>query len=276
MRALVVANGTVVIREVEDPRPKPDEVLVHVKAFSLNRGEVKAVLSASDGFRPGWDVAGVDDDGRRVVGMVRNSAWAELVAVPRRALAELPEYLSFEDAATLPIAGLTALRSLEYASPLLGRRVCVTGASGGVGKFATQLAKLGGAEVTEVRALEKSDRQFDVILESVGGASLANALHSVAAGGIVVSFGNSANEATTFDVRPFFLRGRATLRGLIIFDEVDHEPFAPRGLRYLADLIARGELKTEIASVRNWDEVQTSMEELRERKMTGKAVLKIA
>lgn len=275
MRALVVSQSKLQIREVADPEPRSDEVLVNVKAFSLNRGEVRGVASASDGTVPGWDVAGVDDEGRRVVGIVRKGAWAEKVAVRRTAMGELPDGVTFEDAATLPVAGLTALRALQYASPLLGKRVCITGASGGVGMFAMQLAGLGGAQARGVRALENANEQFDVILDSVGGTSLANALHSVAPGGIVVSFGNSANEPTTFDVRPFFLRGRATLRGLIIFDEVEHEPFAPRGLAYLASLVGSGALKTEIASVRNWDEVQTSIDELRDRKMTGKAVLRI-
>lgn len=307
MRALVAAPQTeakLEIREVEDPRPRSNEALVRVRAFSLNRGEVKAIGGAADGFRPGWDVAGVVEQpaedgsgpraGVRVVGMVRGAAWAELVAVPTRTLAALPDEVSFEDASTLPVAGLTALRCLEIGGPLLGRRVLVTGAAGGVGRFAVQLAHLGGAHVTGVvgsagrgeglrelgaselvTRIESDGPQFDLILESVGGASLAAAFARIAPGGMIVSFGNSSNEPTTFDVRPFFLRGRARLYGFIIFDEVEHTPFAPAGLAYLASLVARGALRTEVASVRSWNEAAAALAELRDRRVNGKTVLRI-
>ena len=85
-----------------------------------------------------------------MVGIVQSGAWAERVAVPVEHLAELPEAVSFEQASTLPVAGLTALRSLELGGFIVGKRVLVTGASGGVGRFAIQLAKLAGAHVTAV------------------------------------------------------------------------------------------------------------------------------
>ena len=73
--------------------------------------------------------------GARVVGLLPSGAWAELVAVPTNSLAELPESVSFELAATLPVAGLTALYALETGGGLIGRSVLVTGASGGAGNF---------------------------------------------------------------------------------------------------------------------------------------------
>lgn len=307
MRALVAApqsESKLEIRQVADPQPLSNEALVRVRAFSLNRGELKAIGGAADGFRPGWDVAGIVEraaadgtgpaEGARVVGFVRGAAWAELVAVPTRTLAPLPDDVSFEDASTLPIAGLTALRCLEIGSPLLGRRVLVTGAAGGVGRFAIQLAHRAGAHVTGVIGspergeglrelgadelvlrIEPDGPHFDLILESVGGSSLAAAFARVATGGTIVSFGNSSNEQTTFDVRPFFLRSRAKLYGFIIFEEVLHTPFAPRALEYLASLVASGALKTEVSSVRSWSEAATSLAELRDRKIAGKAVLTV-
>ena len=125
MRAVVVDPSSAdhfVIREFPAPAPLPDEAVVRVNAISLNRGEVRYALSAPAGRRPGWDLAGVVEQaaangagpkaGQRVVGMLNVGSWAQRVAVPTNALAELPENVSFAQAATLPVAGLTALHSM--------------------------------------------------------------------------------------------------------------------------------------------------------------------
>jgi NADPH2:quinone reductase len=123
MRAVVVdkqTTGRRTIREVPVPQPTASEALVRVAAVSLNRGETRTALSAAaDGWRPGWDLAGVVEHaaadgsgppaGTRVVGLVPAGAWAERVAVSTQALATLPDMVSFAQAATLPVAGLTAL-----------------------------------------------------------------------------------------------------------------------------------------------------------------------
>ena len=161
MRALVSKQAApfAELAEVPDPTPRPDEALVEVKAFSLNRGETRRLQTLEAGTVTGWDLAGTVRQpahdggpaaGARVVGLVNPGAWAELVAVKLEHLAELPEGISVEQAATLPVAGLTALRALEVAGFVLEKRVLVTGASGGVGRFAIQLANLAGAHVTGI------------------------------------------------------------------------------------------------------------------------------
>ncbi len=142
IRAVVVdpaVEGRLVIKEVPAPSATQSDALVRVKAISLNLGETRnALTEAPAGWRPGWDFAGVVEKaaadgsgpkaGARVVGMVFQGSWAELLAVPESFLAELPDSVSFEQAATLPVAGLTALYGLERNGSILERKVLITGA----------------------------------------------------------------------------------------------------------------------------------------------------
>src|SRR5438270_4538320 len=194
------------LRDVAEPEAASDEVIVAVQAFSLNRGELSLLKSRPEGWRPGQDIAGIV--GTRIVGLVDSAGWAQRVAVSTKRLAVLPDTVSFAAAATLPVAGRTALRTVRLGESLLGRRVLITGAAGGVGQFAVQLAALAGAEVTGIvgrpeRAaglrelgaaavitdIQKADGLFDLILESVGGSSLAAAVRLVAPEGTIVVLG---------------------------------------------------------------------------------------
>jgi NADPH2:quinone reductase len=282
------------LEEAPDPRPGPGETLVEVRAVSLNRGEVRRLPARAEGTIPGWDVAGVTADGTRVVGLADQGAWAERAVVPRHRLVELPGHVSFEAAATLPVAGLTAIRALEVAGPLLGRRVLVTGAAGGVGRFAVQLAKRAGAHVTGVvrnaeraagleelgadeliTALEPDGEPFDLLLESVGGASLAAALARVAPGGTVVAFGASSPEPTTFDTSRFYNRGGARLYGLRVFDELERRRSARRDLTLLVSELAASRLDPQIGLTTSWRDAETALAALMDRRVAGKAVLTI-
>ncbi|MEC3980523.1 quinone oxidoreductase family protein [Amycolatopsis sp. H20-H5] len=182
MISALVCTGkadNVELRQVSPPVPEPGELLVAVRAVSVNRGELHRLADpANAGWRPGWDFAGEVlaaantspgagwlTPGTRVFGMCANGSWAERIAVPSSQLARVPNGLSWARAAALPVAGLTALRTLRLASPpgvtgwvtapaglggLIGCRVLVVGAAGGVGRFAVRLAALAGAEVTAV------------------------------------------------------------------------------------------------------------------------------
>ena len=307
MRALVArpsAPHGIELAEVDAPAPALNEVVVDVRAVSLNRGEARYLPRRQEGTVHGWDVAGVvrqpaadgsgPGEGARVVGLVDEGAWAERAAVRTDRLAELTDGVSFEDASTLPVAGLTALRALAVAGSVLGRRVLVTGAAGGVGRIAVQLAHRGGAHVTGVaRDPERAEgltalgadevihdltpegEPFDVLLESVGGASLAAALSRVAPAGIVIAFGVSSGEPTTFDVRTFYNRRGARLYGLRVFDELDRHQSAVRDLRFLADEVAAGRLDTQISLTTSWREAGPALEALIERRVKGKAVLTV-
>jgi NADPH2:quinone reductase len=304
-RAVVVdpeAPGRLVIRSVPDPTPDRGEAIVRVHAISLNRGEVRRSGTAEAGWRPGWDLAGVVEHmaangsgprvGARVVGFLPEGAWAERVAVPTNALAELPDKVTFSQAATFPVAGLTALLALGKGGPLLGHRVLVTGATGGVGDFAVQLARLGGAHVTatvrradqvpSVRQLGAHDvlvgdeiaptPKYDLVIESVGGRTLGTALAALQRGGVCVTLGVSASPEVTFNARDFFVTGRSTLYGFYLFTEFGNEP-ASVGLRRLADLVADGQLVPHISLERPWKEIGQVAQDLMARRFPGKAVL---
>jgi NADPH:quinone reductase-like Zn-dependent oxidoreductase len=195
------------LQEIEKPKPKDDEVLVKVRATSVNPAEWYAMVgiivarAGSGWLRPknprlGTDFSGVVQTvgaavtdfkpGDEVYGG-RSGAFAEYICV-KNSIAIKPRNVSFEQAAAVPIAGLTALQGLrDYGHLQKGQSMLITGAAGGVGHFAVQMAKAMGAEVTAVcrtqnlefvRSLgadhamdytqedyTKSSRQYDLIFD---------------------------------------------------------------------------------------------------------------
>ena len=173
------------VRDVDRPTPSADQMLVRVKAASVNRADLDALYPRWQfsrlflGLRKprlhgiGLDVAGVVESvgsdvsrfrvGDRVFGDMFNfgqSAFAEYVAAPGKAFLAIPDSMSFEDAATLPHSGVLALQGLRLRNgrtPGPGDKVMVVGASGNVGPFAVQVAKSMGAEVTGVASGDKLD-----------------------------------------------------------------------------------------------------------------------
>ena len=312
IRAVVVdpsVPGRLAIREVALRDPERDEVGVRVTAMSLNRGETRRALQiAEPGWRPGWDFAGTvetaaadgsgPEPGTRVVGILPSGAWAERVNCRSHAVAILPEAVSDAQAATLPVAGLTALHALRQGGLLLGRKVLVDGASGGVGHLACQLATAAGAFVWgHVRrdehrravaewcgervvvgrelAAAKPHGPFWLILDSVGGSALGAALGMLQPNGTCVVFGVSAASTATIESREFFATGGTRLYGLTLFHELMSVERAGIGLRLLAELIEVKKLRPQIAVETRWDEIGTIAQRLIDRDFSGKAVLHI-
>jgi NADPH2:quinone reductase len=303
MLALVnTPNGptSIELREIAEPSPGRNEALVEIRTFSLNRGELISFARNKEGWVPGQDVAGVvlrqaangegPPAGSRVVALMDEFGWAERGAVPNHRMAVLPESVSFSQAAALPVAGLTALRTLRHGGPLIGRRVLITGAAGGVGTLAVQIAARSGAFVTAVvgraeraaglqalgatevvEGIDNARGRFTLILESGGGASLAKAIQLVEAKGTIVVYGNSSTEPTTISFANFRGAANSRIQSFSYFTSEAEDRFAP-DLALLVSLVAGGSLLPQIGVERSWRDLLQVGDLLRDRRVAGKAV----
>jgi NADPH:quinone reductase-like Zn-dependent oxidoreductase len=287
------------LTEVPSPRPRPGQVLVRVAAASLNFADVAYLDRAMPGAVPGFDAAGVvaagdpggsgPAPGTRVITFDWSGAWAEQRAVDVGELAIVPDAVDLAAAAAVPVAGVTAVRALRTLGPLSGRRILVTGASGGVGRFAIQLAAREGAHVIAsvgrpergvglgalgagevVIGLDGVDAPIDGALDNVGGATLAGAFALLAPGAAVASVGMASREPTTIDFEQARLRGGGTR----IETFAVGPGFGP-DLAFLVDLVASGELDPQVDWQGPWDKVGEAAGALLGRTVRGKAILEV-
>jgi NADPH:quinone reductase len=304
MRALLydpAAPSGLRLGEAPEPEPAASQALIQVAATTLNFGEVAFLRDrVEEGGVAGWDAAGTvvaaaadgsgPPAGARVTSFGPAGAWAELRAVDTAELAVLPDALEFGVAAALPVAGVTALRALRRLGSVIGRRVLITGASGGVGRFAVQLAARAGAHVVAVvgspaRAdgldrlgaaevlvgLDDVAEPVDAALDHVGGRMLADVHALLRPGGVVLSVGMASLEPTTID----FEEARQRADGTRV------EVFTVGGgfgadLPYLLSLLAAGDLDPQIGWRGPWERASEAAEALIGRRIAGKAVLEVA
>lgn len=302
MRAMLPNEpGSVQIGEVAEPVPTCDEAVVSVEAYSVNRGEIFLLDSPVAGWRPGKDIAGTvvvaaggfsgPGVGARVVGHAPHSGWAERVAVATTSLAELPEEMMMTTAAALPLAGLTAVRLLRRAGSLIGRRLLVTGASGGVGHYLVELATAAGAEVTAISAtaergtrlrelgatvvhdVSQVEGWFDVTMESVGGSSFVEARRKTDPAGMVIWFGQASLQPVTLD---FFDWVQGTVGARIEPFHYDHSD-RPNSddLATLVRLVNEDRLHPEIGTLLPWEGTPQVIDDIRARQLRGNAVLEV-
>lgn len=286
--------------DIPDPTPQDNEAIVDIAAVGLNRGELRLLSMRDSGWRPGQDVAGVVSSGApdgsgpgvgtRVLGWPEQAGWAEKVPVPTTRLAVLADGVSASQAAALPIAGMTALRTLRRGGNLMGKSVLITGGSGGVGRFAVELAANQGARViavagTRERAqglpdlgatkvlhnIRNAKGPFDLILESVGGESLEAAIATVAPHGAIIVFGNSSISKSAVSFSDFVGKPGARIEAFFVYES--GEPSSD--LQLLADLVAKDLLHPAIGMKGSWREANTALRALQDRQVNGKAILLI-
>ncbi|NUP12214.1 MAG: zinc-binding dehydrogenase [Polyangiaceae bacterium] len=286
--------------DVPIPEPTPSQALVEVHSISLNFGEIAFIDELRrPGEVHGWDAAGVvvrraadgsgPKEGTRVASFSGRAGWAELRAVDTGELGIVPDSVDLGAASAIPAAGVSALRAVRALGPVVGRRVLVTGASGGVGRFAVQLAHRAGAHVvasvgSEARGeglrslgadevvvgVDAVDNPVFGVLDNVGGSLLAKAFALVERGGSLQSIGMASGEPSTIDFE--LERRRASGRRIDVF--VVGSSFGT-DITYLASLLERGQLDPQIGYRDDWTKVADAAEALLGRRVLGKAVLDI-
>ena len=215
-------NSVLALTEQPDPKVGPSEVLVDVRAASVNPVDWKLMSGGLDALMdtrfpvvPGWDVAGVVAEvgpdtpewsvGDEVMGYLRKDyvhggTFAEKVTAPVRTLARKPAGLSWEEAASIPLAGLTALQTLDGFDLTDSSTLLIHGGGGGVGSFAIQIARAVGVRVIVSASAGQHDRLRDLGAEPVEyGDGLVDAVRALAPKGVdaVADFVGGVLEQTT-------------------------------------------------------------------------------
>jgi NADPH:quinone reductase len=299
VKAAVVADGGLSVEERPDPVAGPGYTLVRMRGAGVNNADL---MQAAGGYPappgapadiPGLELAGeVVDTGERVMALLGGGAQAELVAVPSRVLLPVPDEVSWAEAGGFVEAFATAYDALFTQAGLQpGERVLVTGAAGGVGAAAVQLAAATGAfpvgsvrnealrpEVeqlgAEVVAPGEEEGPFDVILELVGGEGLARGVGLLGTGGRMVAIGLGAGAQAEIDFRALMQR-----RGRISSSTLRARPYEEKALvvrkleKHVLPLLAAGRIRVPIVATFPLEQAPAAYDRFAAGGKLGKIVL---
>jgi NADPH:quinone reductase len=313
MKAIIVdekAPHSLRFADIPEPVPRPGQVVIKVYNFSLNPGELRWADKSGgrheefgfpNGTVVGHDSAGVvvaaSPDGRgpvvgtRVASVGYCGSWAEKYASDINMLAVIPDSVEFGEAAALPMAGGTALGTLQLAGTTIGRRLMITGAGGGVGRTSVQLAAIAGAYVIAsigtaeegeglkelganeivvgVEGIKAIKEPLDIVLEAAGGAYMAAAWEKLSKIGTMVSYGWVTLEPAVFP--PFSIVGQHGKKIVSFSSETSNG----KTIETLLDLVARKRLKVNIGRRGSWNTLHESIDALFGRQVKGKVVLDV-
>lgn len=283
--------------EVDRPEPGEGEVLIRVHAASVNPFDWKrrrGLVSGSLPTVPGSDVSGTVEASRaegfaagdQVFGISASGGYAEYSTASAAMVAKKPEGVSHEQAAAIPVAGLTAWQALfDRAGLQGGQTVLVAGAAGGVGHFAVQFAKVAGAKAIGTGSTRNRDfvlglgadeyvdyRQqdvgeavraaADVAFDTVGGETTASLLPALREGGMLVTIAGDPHEEAA--------RERGVRTELLVMSP------KPEQLARIAELVASGDVRVEIAEAMPLADAGRAHELSESGHVRGKLVLTIA
>jgi NADPH:quinone reductase-like Zn-dependent oxidoreductase len=308
---------------LDAPEPAAGEVLVRVHATSVNpydwhslRGEPYVARLMPGGLgarRPRIPLLGCDVAGRvvaagagvtavrpgdDVIALLPGGGFGELVAAPEHLVARMPGTLSYAQAGAVPMAAVTALEALRVGGLEAGRRVLVTGASGGVGTFAVQLARTLGASVTAVcstphvavvatlgadRVVDRTTedvtrggRHYDLVLDCAGGWSLRDTRSVLLPGGVLVGIGGPAGRWVQPAGRAIATRvGGPFGRGRVAAADTVASPRKQEHLATVAGLIERGVVRPVVDRVFPFEELPTAVRYQEQGRATGKVVVQV-
>ncbi|AXI10302.1 zinc-binding dehydrogenase [Oceanobacillus sp. 143] len=320
MKAIISSEyggpDTLQFNEIEKPKPLDHQVLVKIHAASINYGNMlllqgnPLIARLVFGVRkpkypiPGGDMAGTVEavgenitqfqPGDEVFGDLSGSGWgafAEYAAVPEEAIVRKPHNLSFEEAAAVPMAAVTALQAIRNKGKLEpGQKVLVHGGSGGVGLFAVQIAKALGAEVTAVVSTRnvdlvqsigadhiidytkadfaERDQNYDLILGVNGSRSISTYKRKLNNGGIYVNVGGGDSQLLqTILLGPLLFLGRSKKMSLFL------QRANQKDLEFLRELIEEGKVKAIIDKTFKLSEAPEAYRYFEEEHLQGKVVL---
>lgn len=296
------ADDVLRLRELPNPKVGPGEVRIQVRRAGVNPVDWKAMAGGLDGLMdavfpvvPGWDVAGVVETvgidapefstGDEVIAYVRKDvlhggAFAELVTMNVRGVAPRPTSLSWDEAGGLPLAGLTALRTLDRLGVVSGDTVLIHGGSGGVGSLAVQIAKARGA-----RVLATCSASNDAFVAGLGatpvtyGGGVVERVRAHAPGGVdvVADFVGGVREATMAVLAD---RGRhaSIADGSVLETGGEWLWVRPStsGLSELARLADTGHLRVPVADVVPLERLHDAFSRSRQGHVRGKLVVAVA
>lgn len=254
LAARLTAPDRLEIAQIDDPTPGPGGALIHVHAAAITRDELTWPLGRLPAI-PSYEISGtvaalgpganglaVDDEVFALTPFDRDGGAAEYAVVPSAVVASKPKTLDHIQSAAIPLAGLSAWQALfDHGRLQRGERVIVTGARGGVGHFAVQLARWAGAEVVD-------GGEADLVFDTTGPAALTGIR-----AGRIVSVAKEAPGVTYFIVEPN--------RDQLV---------------ELARLADEGAIRPEIDSVFPLADARAAFNRVAERGKRGKVVLRVA
>lgn len=310
MKAIILpeAGGidTLTYADIEKPTPKAGEILVQTKALGLNpmdvyiRSSAPLLTSFLGEARPailGWDVAGeVAEVGPGVTGfavgdpvlaLTQGKGYAAYVAVEARLAVRKPDNISFDEAAGVPVAGITAWQALVQVGQLrAGQTVLIQAGAGGVGHFAIQMAKHLGATVAATasgrnqaflrelgadQAIDYTREQFeqvlagvDLVVDTLGGDTLLRSLDAVKPGGRIVSIVPPLPEAA---------QQKAQARGITLALLIGEG--SAEGMAALAELLRTGAIRTHVSAVYPFTEMKAAHTAIETGRTVGKIVVEL-